>query len=108
MSAFGRAERTDHRRVVSRGRIHHCRAAKELARERHFYILDIIREGKKQLTVDSKGSVDGSKSIKRLRGLRRRWRRVRWRRWQNRRLVADWSSVAHSLLVLNRLIVKQE
>ena len=37
VSSFGRAERTDHRRVVSRGRIHHRRAAEELARERHFW-----------------------------------------------------------------------
>ena len=59
---------------------------------------------KKELTVNSKGSVNYSESIERLRGLRSRWRRMRWRWWQDGWLIADWS--IHSLLVLNRLIMK--
>jgi len=84
VSSFWRAKGTDHRRVVSCGRVHHCGAAEEFAGKRHL--------------VNSKGSVDCSKSIERLRGLRSRWRRMRWRRWQDGWLIADWS--IHSLLVL--------
>jgi len=89
VSSFWRAKWTDHRRVVSCGRVHHCGAAEKLAGKRHL--------------VNSKGSIDCSKSIERLRGLGWSWWRVRWWRWQKRRLIADWSS--HSLLVLNRLVV---